>query len=146
MYIHWETKLKIGNDLIDAEHQMLVMLCKKLDYAIKQKATKSHLMRILVELKKFTEFHFLSEENLMAEIYYPELAAHEEVHSHLLAQLDVLSRRINIDQTNPEEVLDFLWRWLSGHIEHDDRKIAEHIRSNARLTLSQESYNSIFRQ
>ena len=35
MYIHWEKELELGNDLIDTQHRIMVLLCRKLDIAIK---------------------------------------------------------------------------------------------------------------
>ncbi len=51
--------LELDNDLIDTQHRMLIMLCRKLDIAVKAKKSKQTLRWVMLELKKFTEFHFL---------------------------------------------------------------------------------------
>ena len=70
MYIHWEKELELGNELIDTQHRIMVLLCRKLDIAIKTGRSEQTVRWVMLELRKFTEFHFLSEENLMHEIGY----------------------------------------------------------------------------
>lgn len=84
MYIHWEKELELGNDLIDTQHRILVLLCRKLDIAIKTQQSEQTVRWIMQELKKFTEFHFVSEENLMYEIGYPGVSDHALIHTELL--------------------------------------------------------------
>ena len=144
MYIRWEPALRINIEAIDLQHQMMVMLIKKLDYAVKQGAPKHNLIRILLELKQFTQFHFTSEENLMLEIHYPDYAEHERIHSHLLAQLDVVAGRVNHGTADCEETLDFVWEWLETHVSHHDREIGIFLEKNRQPTITQNSYRKIF--
>ncbi len=145
MYIHWEDSFKIGNPLIDAEHQMMVMLCKKLDYAIKENATKPELIRVVTEIKKFAEFHFVSEENLMIEIGYPGYENHTMIHTALLRELDLVASGINKHgQIDAQELLDHIWRWLATHIEHEDMKIAVYLKQIGKHTLAEEAYDNVF--
>ena len=64
MYIHWDKKLELGNDLIDTQHRMLILLCRKLDIAIKSNVDKKGILRVMLEVKKFSEFH-LPENTIM---------------------------------------------------------------------------------
>ncbi len=145
MYIHWEDSFKIGNPLIDAEHQMMVMLCKKLDYAIKENAGKPELIRVVLEMKKFAEFHFLSEENLMIEIGYPGYDSHFKIHTALLRELDLVAAGINKHgMVDAQELLDVVWRWLAKHIEHEDMKIADYLKSIGKYTLAVAAFENIY--
>jgi hemerythrin-like metal-binding protein len=125
MYIHWEEKLELGNDLIDTQHRILVLLCRKLDIAIKTGQSEQTIRWVMMELKKFTEFHFISEENLMREIGYPKIDAHALVHTGLLIQLESMLAKISHHKEFPEDLLYFLNQWLLKHIVQDDLKIAE---------------------
>lgn len=145
MYIHWEDSFKIGNPLIDAEHQMMVMLCKKLDYAIKANASKPELIRVVVEMKKFAEFHFVSEENLMIEIGYPGYDNHAKIHTALLRELDLVAAGINKHgQIDAQELLDYIWRWLATHIEKEDLKIADHLKLIGKHSLALAAFENIY--
>lgn len=142
--IKWDNELSIGIDVIDLEHRMMVMLLRKLDIAVKSKASKSSLMRTLDELIEFTQFHFASEENLMREIYYPELLAHERVHSHLLSRLHVVAGRINHDRDDPSEAISYLWAWFGSHVLQADLPIGKHLQLRPQPSLTERAFADIF--
>lgn len=95
MLIGWKNELEIGNEMIDTQHRMLVLLLRKLDIAVKSSLNHRIIMGVMLEIRKFTEFHFLSEENLMAELRYPGLRDHEKIHSELLSQFNVFIAKTN---------------------------------------------------
>ena len=125
MYIHWEKELELGNDLIDTQHRIMVLLCRKLDIAIKTNQSEQMIRWVMLELKKFTEFHFISEENLMHEIGYPRVSDHSIIHGELLMQLDMMLAKISHHREFPEDLLHFLNKWLLQHVVVEDLKIAE---------------------
>jgi hemerythrin len=136
----WSKELELGNDLIDTQHRMLYLLAHKLDITIKGKETQHTIQRTILELKKFTQFHFVSEENLMLETGYPELDKHMLVHSELLRQLDEALIHINKHSTQPADLLIFLTQWLHGHVLHDDMKIAEHLEYSKQRPIGENLY------
>ncbi len=144
MYIHWDDRFLIGNALIDAEHRMLVFLFRKLDLAIKSGELEDSIRKILVEVRKFSEFHFISEENLMREIGYPRLHEHEHLHSQLLSQLDVLIARLGRRKEFPDEILYFLNTWLMAHIGKEDKPISQHILTTSHSPLGATAYAEYF--
>ena len=125
MYIHWEKELELDNDLIDTQHRILVLLCRKLDIAIKTNQSEQTVRWVMQELKKFTEFHFISEENLMHEIGYPGVSDHSLIHADLLMQLDMMMAKISHHKEFPDDLLHFLNKWLIQHVVQEDLKIAE---------------------
>ncbi len=127
MYIHWEKKYETGQPLIDAEHRLLVMLFRKLDVAIKTKESETSINRIVTEVAKFVEFHFVSEENLMYETGYPGIEGHKELHKKLLKELNDTIRKLNRRQEFPDDILYFLSDWLYNHIAHHDQLLAKHV-------------------
>ena len=141
MYIHWEKKLELNNDLIDTQHRILILLCRKLDIAIKTGEPEQRVRWIMVELKKFTEFHFISEENLMHEIGYPGVHEHALVHTELLMQLNTMLAKISRRRESPEDLLYFLNKWLGQHVAHEDLKIAEYARTSDRNPIGKNLYS-----
>jgi hemerythrin-like metal-binding protein len=129
MFIHWSEELAIGNVLIDTQHRMLMMLCRKLDIAIKTQQPEQTIQRIMLEVKKFAEFHFVSEQNLMHEIGYPEVQSHSQLHLSLLVELQVELSKIRHRTEFPEDLLYSLNEWLLNHITGEDAKIAEFMSS-----------------
>jgi hypothetical protein len=45
------------------------------------------------EISKYAEYHFVSEENMMMILGYPERDAHHELHVHLLNEMQVFASR-----------------------------------------------------
>jgi hemerythrin-like metal-binding protein len=146
MQIAWKKELEIGNEMIDTQHRMLVLLLKKLDLALTSRMDQKVVMGIMLEIKKFTEFHFLSEENLMAELHYPGLADHERIHSELLAVLNVFIAKINRKQETPEEILPQIVTWVTNHVVSEDLKIAEYVKSSSFRPIAEECYALYFRK
>lgn len=140
MYIHWDKEMELGNDLIDTQHRILILLCRKLDIAIKTRETEQTIRRVMLELKRFTEFHFVSEENLMLEIGYPGVEQHMLIHSDLLRQLEDALIKINRHNELPEDLLYFLNKWLGDHVIHEDMKIAEYVAEAKRRPIGENLY------
>jgi len=140
MYIHWEKELELGNDLIDTQHRILVLLCRKLDIAIKTHQPEQTVRWIMQELKKFTEFHFVSEENLMHEIGYPGVSDHALIHTELLMQLDMMLAKISHHKEFPEDLLHFLNKWLIQHVVQEDLKIAEYAEDSDQRPIGESLY------
>ena len=140
MQIAWKKELEIGNEMIDNQHRMLVLLLKKLDLALTSKMDQKVVMGIMLEIKKFTEFHFLSEENLMSELRYPGLADHEKIHSELLGVLNVFIAKINRKQEAPEDILPQIVNWVANHVVSEDLKIAEYVKNSAYRPIAEDCY------
>ena len=89
------------------------------------------IMRILSELKDYTQEHFRDEEACMEEMGYPDLDKQRQAHEAFvekLAEIDLDSMDDN-QQEYLEELIDFLLNWLSVHILHMDKKIGEYANS-----------------
>lgn len=140
MLISWDDNLELGNVLIDTQHRMLVLLLRKLDIALKQKLPHKAIIGITLEIKKFTQFHFLSEENLMHELKYPDVENHENIHSGLLFHLDVIIAKVNRKQEFPDELLDMLLKWVTSHVVHEDMKIVSYIKESRFRPIAEEEY------
>lgn len=95
---------------------------------------------LMLELKKFIEFHFVSEENLMHEIAFEGVAEHAVVHSELLMQLDLMLSKISHRKEFPEDLLFFLNSWLGDHAMHHDKAIADYIKKSALRPMGEELY------
>lgn len=145
MHITWKKELASGNALIDTQHRMLMLLCHKLDIAIKTGQSEHAIQRTLLELKKFAEFHFVSEENLMHEIGYPDVEKHAFIHTDLLMRLNELVININHHKEHPDDLLKVLNTWLVGHIMHEDSKIAQLVQHTDNRPIGEGLYEQFLR-
>jgi len=125
------SKYHTGIELVDQEHQRLFEIiadANKVIHAELLHDKYDEIMRILSELKDYTEEHFHDEEAYMEKIGYPELAKQKKAHEAFverLAEIDLDSMDDN-QQEYLEELIDFLLNWLSVHILHMDKKIGEY--------------------
>ena len=127
--IAWDKRYEIGHELIDSQHKIFLMLLNKLAATIAYGYTKEHMFRVINELKKYTEFHFISEENVMYDNGYPETKSHQHIHSEILFEFSVLAEHIAQGYAEPEDLLTFLKKWLIDHILYEDSKIAQYVKS-----------------
>lgn len=134
-------KYMTGIELVDDEHRHLFEIIKETNDVIN--AAYLHdkydeIMRLLFELKDYTESHFHDEEELMTRINYPNLESQKHAHSAFVEKLVNinLSELDNIDDNQEEylnELITFLLEWLSNHILGSDKKIGEYIKSHPEL-------------
>lgn len=140
MFIRWDPTLETGEPLIDAQHRLLVLLFRKLDVAIKMPASEQIINATISEVRRFVEFHFFSEENLMRETGFPGFEAHQAKHVQLLAQLKRLLLNVVTGAEFPEDLLYFLNAWLIQHIGSEDQRIAKHVRGCSSRPIAEVIY------
>ena len=83
-------KYKTGITFVDDEHRRLFEIISDtndliLDQLLHDKYDE--IMRLLAELKDYTEFHFSEEEALMERIHYPELPSQQRAHAAFVDRL-----------------------------------------------------------
>jgi hemerythrin len=124
--IPWDKSFEIGHELIDSQHRIFLMILNKLIKAVAEGVSREYLFRTLIELKKYAEFHFISEENVMIECEYPFLHQHQHIHSELLFEFNLLYDRVAQGRAEADEVVTFIKAWLFTHILNEDSKIAKY--------------------
>jgi hemerythrin-like metal-binding domain len=128
-FIPWSKDYEIGHELIDSQHKIFLMIFNKLGQNISTGYTREHMFRVINELKRYAEFHFVSEENLMYESGYPDLNNHQHIHSDILLELNALEVAVSQGYSKPEDIYFFLKGWLFNHILGEDSKIVDFIDS-----------------
>lgn len=140
VFVHWEKIYSVDSLLIDTEHRMLFLLCRKMDFALKNDHSEIAIRSIILELKTYTQFHFLSEENLMQEVAYPAIFEHSEIHRKLLRGLDDLTEDIARHRTSGFSMVEFLNSWLLNHIENFDKKLGQYIATSSTRPTAEKFY------
>lgn len=131
--LKWDHKYELGHERIDAEHRIFLGLVIDFHDAIEQKKSKEKLIRILREIGKYAEFHFVSEENIMADYGYPEQTEHAQLHDILLSDVRDKYSRFMLDEISADEVFDFLFSWFAIHTSTEDKKLVGHLQN--RVTI-----------
>jgi len=127
--IKWDDKFSVGHERIDQEHKIFLGLIKAVSIAADEAIPKEKILRILVEIKKYADFHFYSEENLMIDSGYPDYEEHKKEHQLLLARFDGQLHDYRDDAIDLDELIGFIFQWFALHTTGIDKKLAVHIES-----------------
>ena len=120
-----------GIGLIDDEHRQLFALVNEVHALVCDKFIfdkYDEIMRILTELRNYTEMHFHDEEAYMEKINYADLDAQRRAHNAFIEKLvdinfEELENLDNNQQEYLQDILDFLAKWLVNHILKMDKLI-----------------------
>jgi len=129
--LRWDSSLDTGHVLVDEQHRsLLALIGDVLDASHSFDADVT--TRALEALSSYVVVHFDAEESLMKEHGYPEgdAEAHRAEHRDLTTRTRELVLEFREQpQVAAVELSSFLIEWLTHHIEHSDRSLAEHVRS-----------------
>ncbi len=124
-------RYRTGIELIDREHMRLFEIIRDVNEVIHNNLLHDkfdEIMRLLDELRSYTEFHFADEENYMQKINYPDIEAQKRAHAAFVARLteidiDDLDSIDDNQQEYLQELIQFLGGWLINHILKMDKQI-----------------------
>jgi len=115
----------VGIGKVDSEHRQLFEIAGRVYDHLNDpgEAAFAAARTAVAELIDYTATHFASEEVQMEAAGYPELAAHKELHRHLMAQVRDMEMRVEVGERYvPVELSRFLYNWLVQHIQTEDKK------------------------
>jgi hemerythrin len=125
--IKWDQKFEIGHPRIDFEHQVFVNLIRTVSVESDKDSSIERIGRLLMEVQKYAEFHFISEENIMIDALFPEFEIHKKEHNELLAMLDYNVFLFTKEEITLETLAVFLFEWFTLHTVQVDRRIAAYL-------------------
>lgn len=117
-----------GIPLVDKEHEMLFEIIGRANELVKAELLHDkydEIVGILNELRDYTKEHFRDEEEYMEGIQYPGLGAQKLAHQAFVSKLEEIDLE-QVDQNQQEyleELMEFLFGWLSNHILKSDKLI-----------------------
>lgn len=121
---------EIGYERIDFEHKIFLGLISDASLALDLKLDRQRILQHLEEIKQYAVFHFISEENIMLDIDYPELQHHKQEHQVLLARLTDKIHQYRNEVLDLEAIVDFLFEWFALHTTQVDTKIGRYLKSS----------------
>lgn len=127
--IEWSSSLETGNLEIDSQHQLFVNIIQRIQTKVAEGTDKSLIESLLVELLKYAEFHFCSEENIMIENDYPDLLDHKQEHEIVLAELRNRLFSLKYDYIDFDQLQRFLIDWFVTHTTMVDTKLAKFLKN-----------------
>jgi hemerythrin len=124
---HWKDEYKIGNALIDSEHQELFDIANEAFKNVPQEEKKKKISDTIAKLYKYIQSHFLHEEEYMKSLNYNSFNEHVLMHQNILNDLTNLIKNSSTFKVNhlEEKLLEFIDEGLVKHIVQEDMKIAK---------------------
>ena len=124
----WGDILSVGVDEIDEDHRKLLNIFNILNHSVMEKESPDYLAAVLDELIKCTVWHFSHEERLILKYGYEEIEEHKAEHQDLIESAKELQQEIlKADKPVADEHLEFLERWLTGHIFTADMRLGSYL-------------------
>ena len=135
--IQWNDRLSVQVESMDAQHKKLIAMINELNDAMKQGKGKDMAGKILDGLVSYTVTHFANEEKLMASAGYPQLAEHKVEHQKLIAQVTDFQKKFKSGNTAITiDLMSFLTKWLTSHIEQVDKRYGAHMIAKGSATAA----------
>lgn len=123
----WKDKYCIGIEEIDKQHMDFVKLINRFMVLFGSGGHINLQDRVLLEILKYAEYHFVSEENIMIFYNYPDHATQKEAHDVLVRLLKRKSFGLKMGSVNGSDLIRFLINWFMHHTQEEDRKLAQYI-------------------
>ena len=119
----WEDRYNLNVMTMDSEHKVLIKKMNHLSAACKE--SDPNLKEIFDDFAKYVEKHFLSEEEYMQSIGFPDLNSHKLIHQNLLEKVGTFKSQLESSGSLDDEFFKFLKFWLSSHICGIDMKYSK---------------------
>jgi hemerythrin len=123
--LRWTAEYETGIAEIDLQHQYFMNLINRIADEVIHSQEVEYRKRLLDELGKYASFHFLSEENIMYKLGYPDRQQHYLLHRDLLDKLS--AARVHEDEIR---IVNFLHDWFQHHTLCEDKKIGAFTREH----------------
>ena len=121
MDLIWKPSYTTGNKAVDFQHQCFVDLINRISKSLLETEDEKYREKLLIELIKYAEFHFTSEENLaFLDNKIEGLHVHHKRHMELLEELCCHTKDLMKDHYSAEEFIRFLINWFVGHTVYED--------------------------
>jgi hemerythrin len=122
-FITWNDALSVHIAEIDAQHKCLIDLINQLHDSMKAGKGNAVIGSVLLDLIKYTQFHFATEEKYFQKYAYPEYFLHKKQHDDLTRKTNELNAAYAQGKlTISLETMSFLKNWVSTHILESDQK------------------------
>ena len=128
--VAWNDSFLVGNIQIDEQHRELVRMTNEFYSGCQMggMVAKVFFMKTIQGAVHYVKTHFATEEAIMRQAEYPELAAHKKQHEDFVAEVTVQVRLFETeDNPDPAGFVKYLMEWVLHHIAESDKKYMPYI-------------------
>lgn len=128
MPIDWGDNLKTGIQIIDEQHQELIVMLNRLG---RFRYGKECFNEAFEDLENYVDIHFKEEEGLMVSLNYSKYQEHKTCHDKFVTDLlnfkDKIEKSKNTDELG-EEIMHFVGNWIKEHYSNEDIELVNFIK------------------
>ena len=115
--IVWNQSFSVGVARLDEQHKKIINMINLLRSKPEVDVRSEMVSELLTRLTKYASDHFATEEQLLVEYGYPEVAVHKEAHrAYRMKVVALCQDTMDLNASVPEELLRFLGDWWVNHI------------------------------
>ena len=134
MAINWEENLRLGDPVIDEQHESIFAQFAMLSKAVTNGSCEEEVEKILAYLKAYTTTHFSDEEDLMTRHAYAGLE--EQLQQHVQFKENIASLQEMLAKNVPTKEVAIkieaaLIRYTINHVRNIDSKLVDFIKDKA---------------
>ncbi|MDH3723583.1 MAG: hemerythrin domain-containing protein [Desulfobacteraceae bacterium] len=122
MELYWVSEFEIGNEYVDLQHRYFLDLINRIGKNFRETNDGDYKRKLIIELHKYADFHFASEENIAISCGLPGVESHHQLHLQLLEELNQYAENLDKGLKTINEFLEFITDWFLVHTQHEDRK------------------------
>ena len=120
--IEWDNRYAVGIERIDDQHRELLKMANDLCLGRREEWASIH------NVASFLRYHFLTEEELLENIKYPDTKAHKQQHYNFIREIsDMFDKLAAARQPVPQNLPCHLRNRIITHIALIDKKYATYI-------------------
>ena len=117
--LKWKQEFETGIAHIDEQHRHLFEIGNKAYLLLEDKLDKyDEIVALIDELKKYTIYHFTSEEEYMKSIGYRKYLSHKVEHDDFINKINEVDLE-KVDDGQEEylkNLIGFVFDWITDHI------------------------------
>jgi hemerythrin len=123
MELEWESNFETGNEYVDLQHRYFVDLINRVGIDFRETKDLAYKEKLIIELRKYADFHFTSEENIATSCNLSGVSSHHQRHLELLEEFNRHAEDLNKGLKTADAFLGFLTDWFVGHTLYEDQKL-----------------------
>jgi len=131
MTIQWEENLRLGNPLVDDQHERIFATFDKLTDALQEGKGSEEVIELLEYLNNYSTTHFSDEENLMESYKYDGLDEQRQQHALFRENIAMFSDLLVTTKPTKEMAIKIdaiLVRYFINHVRRLDRQMVDFIK------------------
>ena len=125
-YFEWQDSYSVGVSAFDDAHKKLLGITNDFVNASMEGKPLDHLTDLLIELIRYTRYHFRDEEELLKETGYALFEEQKAQHDDLFDQVLRFTDDFFHGRIEKTKITEFLMSWLLSHILEEDMRYKEH--------------------